>query len=262
MCKRVYYICGHHPYVKECAAKYEEASCCFGGGGCGGIDQNVTTHAYCPDCKAKQAATRAARQNGWYGHGHSSSRGANRMVNNSSSDSINEANLMRGRRGDAGDGDIRHPPPPSAAGPAGILPARPPHPRRSPAPARRPKHAVYPRGRAPATDPEGLRSGPAHERDSGVSNTGVIPPQQPAKAAASAAAAAAATAATDGVNPAKRTAVSQPAHAATPDDGREDATAGAASRPSDDPQACDPTKDAATPPEADPKGQQRCVRMR
>ncbi|KAK7951951.1 uncharacterized protein PG986_007679 [Apiospora aurea] len=96
MCKRVYYICSHSSYVKECAAKYEEASCCFGGGGCRGIDANVTTHEHCPDCQAKQAATRAARKNGWYGHGHSSSRGANCMVNNSSSDSIVEPNLMRG----------------------------------------------------------------------------------------------------------------------------------------------------------------------
>ncbi|KAK7969722.1 hypothetical protein PG988_008795 [Apiospora saccharicola] len=97
MCKRVYYICGHHPYVKECAAKYEEPSCCFGGGEvCRGIAANETTPRPCPDCAAKQAATRAANKNGWYGHSHSASRGANRLKNQASCDSVIEPNLMQG----------------------------------------------------------------------------------------------------------------------------------------------------------------------
>ncbi|KAK8095473.1 hypothetical protein PG999_013495 [Apiospora kogelbergensis] len=98
MCNRVYYLCRHHSYVKECVAKQEpEASCCFGGGGgCRGIDANVTRPEYCPDCKAKQAATRAAKTHGWYGHKSSSSHGANRLNNKSSCDSIIEADLMKG----------------------------------------------------------------------------------------------------------------------------------------------------------------------
>lgn len=98
MCNRVYYICGHHTYIKECAAKYEEASCCFGGGGgCRGIESNETAPRYCQDCTARNAATRAANKHGWYGHNnHASSRGANRLKNSASCDSIIELNLMQG----------------------------------------------------------------------------------------------------------------------------------------------------------------------
>ncbi|KAK8049049.1 hypothetical protein PG994_010779 [Apiospora phragmitis] len=97
MCKRVYHVCSHAPYTEECAAKYEEASCCFGGGGgCRGIEANITAPEYCPDCKAKQAASRAARNHSRYGHSYSSSRGANRLNNSSSCDSIIEPSLMHG----------------------------------------------------------------------------------------------------------------------------------------------------------------------
>ncbi|KAK6843425.1 hypothetical protein PG987_004285 [Apiospora arundinis] len=99
MCKRVYYLCRHNTYIQECAAKHEpEASCCFGsGGGCRGIEANVTRRENCSDCKAKQAATRAANSHGWYGHkSSSSSRGANRLNNKCSYDSIIEPNLMQG----------------------------------------------------------------------------------------------------------------------------------------------------------------------
>lgn len=90
-------MCGHHPYIKECAAQYEEASCCFGGGGgCGGITANETTPRPCPDCAAKQAATRAARNHGWYGHKNAASRGANRLKNSASCDSFVEPKLMQG----------------------------------------------------------------------------------------------------------------------------------------------------------------------
>ncbi|KAK8089592.1 hypothetical protein PG997_004553 [Apiospora hydei] len=229
MCKRVYYICSHSSYVKECAAKYEEASCCFGGGGCRGIDANVTTHEHCPDCQAKQAATRAARKNGWYGHGHSSSRGANRMVNNSSCDSIVEPNLMRGVAAMPGMGTYdtrrRQPPP--------VQPAYYPQGRRTrDAPQRQPVVRSMPSIHEAAHRPQIQRGYVAAQPMSAT---------MPAKAAA-----AAATAATDVVNPTEPSAVSQPAYAATPDDGTEDATAGAAARPPDDPQACGTAEGAAT----------------